>query len=209
MKPRNSLISLLCLISLGLASQEITGTFVSKGNVYIKSVTKVTYLGSDTLATLSKNKQFIIYLRYIQKEEKYFSQIVQYNCATTIEKVLVQASENNQTESSAIQYANSDNYPFPSLGEIKTIQLSPLQDRIYFETTAWAVASAVHYYDITTRKIYFFHSGSLNKVYPSGAVSIQMTDIENQKDGTTCRFWQNWLYDTNGKKIKALGNKCY
>lgn len=209
MKLLKLIIMLSCLTSLHIAAQEITGVFSSKGNVYVKTITKVTHLGIDTLPVLSKDKQFIIYLRHIQNREEYFTQIVQYNCSTTIEKVLIQASEENPDGSSPISYANSDDYPFSSLGEITNLQLSPLQDRIYFETTAWAVANAVHYYDISTEQIHFFHSGELNKIYSDETVSIQITNIEFKKDETSCRYWQDWLYDKNGQKIKALGQKSY
>lgn len=209
MKLRITTLFLICLISRSLVSQNSTETYVRKGNVYVKTVTKITQLGLDTLAVLTKDKQSIIYLRHLQQQEIYLTQIIRYDLKSSTEKILIQSAEDHPEVSTPISYADSREYPFSCLGGIENIKLSPDNDRIYFETSAWVVAGAVHYYDISTGKIYFFHSGSLNKVYPNGTVSIQMTDIATDKKGNSGRYLQDWLYDKNGVKIKALSKKQY
>lgn len=213
MKLRLSTLFVFCLIAWQIASQEVTESFLSKGNVYVQYgktyFYQITKLGVDTLPILSKNRQFLIYLRDQKKNGVYLSQIIRYDFSTSTEKVLVQTCEENLILSSPIAYANSYDYPFPGLGGIMDIKLSPDDKRIYFETTAWTVAYAVHYYVISTGKIHFFHSGSLNGIYPNGMLDIETTGIESDNDSTSCRYWQDWLFDTDGKRIKALGKKYY
>jgi len=209
-------ITTLVLISIMLGqiySQKVTETFLSNGNVYVQYgkeyFHQITKLKLDSLPILSRNHKYLIYLRKRQQQEIYLTQIIRYDLNTSTEKTLIQSAEDHPEVSTPISYADSRDYPFSCLGGIENIKLSPDNERIYFETSAWVVAGAVHYYDISTGKIYFFHSGSLNKIYPNGTVSIQMTDIATDKKGNSGRYWQDWLYDKNGVKIKALSKKQY
>ena len=209
MKLKHSTIILFLLVSFYMVSQKVIETYIRKGNVYVKTVTKITNLGLDTFAILTKDKQSIIYLRHLQQQEIYQTQIVCYDLNTSTETVLVQSSENNPDISTPITYANSDNYPFSCLGEITNIKLSPDNDRIYFVATAWTVSSGIHYYEISTGKIYFFNSGWINKIYADGTLSIQITGLATDKNGNSGRYLQDWLYDMNGVEIKPLSKRKF
>ena len=209
-------ITTLVLISIMLGqiySQKETETFLSNGNVYVQYgkeyFHQITKLKLDTLPILSKNHTFLIYLRHRQQQEIYVTQIVRYDLKSSTEKILIQSAEDHPEVSTPISYADSREYPFSCLGGIENIKLSPDNERIYFETSAWVVAGAVHYYNISTGEIQFFHSGELKKVYTNGNVCIQTTDIEYSKNGNSCRYFQDILYDMHGKRIKALRKRLY
>lgn len=213
MKLKFTTLLLFSLLSGHIASQNVTETFSTMGNVYVQYgktyFHQITKTGLDTLPALSKDRHFLIYLRNQQSNGVNLSQIIRYDLRTSTEEVLVQASEGNPDVSTYISYANSDNYPFSCLGEIMNMKLSPDNERIYFETTAWTVSDAIHYYDISTGQIYFFHSGDLNKIYPNGMLNITTTSLAFDKKGNSGRYTQQWLYDSNGKKIKPLSKKVF
>ena len=207
MKSKISIVIIVLLLSVPVISQHISGVFQSHGNVYLQfgksSFTPITKGKMDTLPKLSNNKKYVIFLRVLAKNHT--SQIIRYDIATSTESVLVQANTDHPEVCTPISYANSDDYPFPCLGSISNIELSPHNKRIYFETDAWAVSAAIHYYDITTSKIHFFHSGSINRIFSNGMLDVQITG--NDGHG---RYWQNFLFDTNGRKIRpALGEKTF
>lgn len=213
MKLEFTTLLLFSLLSGHIASQNVTEAFSYKGNIYAQDgkiyFHQVTKSGLDTLPSLSKDRHFLIYLRHQQSGEINLTQIIRYDLRTSTEEVLVQASEDNPNVSTSISYANSDNYPFSCLGDIMNMKLSPDNERIYFETTAWTVSHAIHYYVISTGQIYFFHSGDLNEIYPNGMLNIQTTDLAFDKKGNSARYVQYWLYDSDGKKIKPLSKRIF
>lgn len=213
MKLKFTALLLFSLLSGHIASQNVTETFSTMGNVYVQYgkmyFHQITKTGLDTLPALSKDRQFLIYLRYQKNNGIRLSQIIRYDLRTSAEEVLVQASEDNPDVSTSISYANSDNYHFSCLGDITNIKLSPDNERIYFETSAWTVSNAIHYYVISTGQIHFFHSGDLNKIYPNGMLNIQTTDLAYDKKGNSARYVQYWLYDSDGKKIKPLSKRIF
>jgi len=206
MKSKISIVITVLLLSVPVISQHISGVFQSHGNVYLQfgksSFTPITKGKMDTLPKLSNNKKYVIFLRVLPKNHT--SQIIRYDIATSTESVLVQANTDHPEVCTPISYANSDDYPFPCLGSISNIELSPDNKRIYFETDAWAVSAAIHYYDITTSKIYFFHSGSITRIFSNGMLDVQIT--VNDGHG---RYWQNWLFNSKGKKVRSFENKEY
>jgi hypothetical protein len=107
-------------------------------------------------------------------------------------------------------YANSSIYPFETLCGFFSPTLSPDGDRLYFETSAWSVSNAVHYYNLKTRQLTFFKAGWLQKVNQAG-VEIQITAIEwknNQgQPESRGRYTQYCLFDTSGNLIRELSEK--
>jgi hypothetical protein len=207
MKTKYLFVITVLLLSAYVKSQHISGVFQSHGNVYLQfgksSFSSITKGKMDTLPKLSNNKKYVLFLRVLPKNHT--SQIIRYDIATSTESVMVQANTDYPEVCTPISYANSDDYPFPCLGSISNIELSPDDKRIYFETDAWAVSAAIHYYSFTTKKIQFFHSGSINRIFSNGMVDVQTTG--NDGNG---RYWQSYLFDINGKKIRpALGKKTY
>lgn len=209
------LIICFCLIAFQSKSQLITKTFEKKGNIYIQydnaETKQLTSKGIDSQPILSSDKSFVIYLRTIKNTSKVEegdevideTKIIQYDFKTSLEKVLVQGCRKDGKGSSPIAYADSDNYPFTGLCNISLILLSPDNRRVYFQTTAWAVANAIHYYNIPANKIGFCHSGDLEGILPDGNLKISITDTEKNKG----RYYQQWLFDKNGNPIKAIGEK--
>ena len=199
---------LFMLLSWHAASQKVTATFLSKGNVYLKYGKKtshpITKLGIDTLPILSQNKKFVLFLRHLPKQEG-LTQIIRYDLTTAAETILVSACTEKPSVCTPISYANTDYYDFPCLGCIENVFLSPNNQRIYFGAEAWVVSAAIHYYDMTTGKVHFFSDGSINRIFSNGMLEIQTTG--NDGNG---RYWQNFLFDTHGNKIRpALGKKTY
>lgn len=113
-------------------------------------------------------------------------------------------------EGSKLSYSNSEIYPFNSICNPDNFMLSPDENIIYFNSKAWSVSNAIHYFNINDFKLKFFHSGSLIKVDNNG-VTIEITDVETVKENgelvSKGRYWQNCLYDFNGKFIKNVGEK--
>ncbi|MEI8087129.1 MAG: hypothetical protein WCG93_13045 [Paludibacter sp.] len=209
MKPKSIILLYCCMFSMHATSQKVTKTILRKGNVYVQSgknsFSQISKLGCDTLPILSNDKKFVIFLRHLPEKYDYVTQIVRVDIATTTETVLVRACTDNPRVSTPISYANSFNYPFSCLGSIEKIFLSPNNQRIYFQAEAWTVSAAIHYYDMATTKIHFFSSGSISCVFSNGMLDIEITG--NEGNG---RYWQHFLFDTNGKKITpALGEKTY
>jgi len=218
-----------------LASQKVINTYIQNKNVYIKfdngRSSKITNLSSDTLAILSNNKGFVIYLRtkfikYNKDENKYrkeinvpVDQIIYYDLHTSKERIIIQTVDNDLLSesisndfpelNSKISYANSKKYNFSNLGTIYKIFISPDNTRIYFETSAWTVSYAIHYYVISTKNIYFYSAGSINKILKNGNLSISITGLESDINGNSGRYEQDWLYDKDGKEIKPLTKKKF
>lgn len=209
MRLKLAAIFLLLLVSVYLFSQKVTKTFLRKGNVYVQngsnSFSQITKLGFDTLPILSHNKKFVIFLRSLPKQYDYVTQIVRFDFAIATETVLVKACTDNPRLSTPIAYADTHNYPFSCLGSIENIFISPNNQRIYFQAEAWTVSAAIHYYDMVTTKIHFFSNGSISRIFSNGMLDIEITG--NEGNG---RYWQHFLFDTNGKKITpALEAKTY
>lgn len=211
-------IILLVILSLttcvNIKAQEVTKTFIKKGNIYVQfdnaDSRQITNKGLDVQAILSKNKQFVIGLR-IKEDKKDQEQILNetaiilFDLVTNKEKVIVQGCKFDGSGSSLFSYAESDEFPFPGLCNITNVRISPDGQRVYFETDAWAVSSAIHYCNLSNGKIAFFHSGTLKEVLEDGNLNISITGIEENVG----RYWQDWLFDKNGTKIKAIGEKSF
>ncbi|MEI6754139.1 MAG: hypothetical protein WCK78_13355 [Paludibacter sp.] len=209
MKLKTAAIILLLLVSVLIFSQKVTKTFLRKGNVYVQagksSFSQITKSGFDTLPILSNDKKFVIFLRHLPEKYDYVTQIVSFDIATATETVLVRACTDNPHVSSPISYADTRNYPFSCLGSIEKIFFSPNNQRIYFQAEAWTVSAAIHYYDMATKKIHFFSDGSISRIFSNGMLDIEITGNEGHG-----RYWQHFLFDTNGKKITpALEAKTY
>jgi hypothetical protein len=209
MKSKSIILLLFCLLIWPATAQKVSKTFLSKGNVYIqsakKSISQITKLGLDNLPVLSNDKKFVIFLRQLPEKYVYVSQIIRFDIATATETVLVRACTENPRMSTPISYAYSYNYPFSSLGNIEKIFLSPNNQRIYFQAAAWTVSAAIHYYDMSTMKVHFFYSGNISQIFSNGMLDIEITGIDGNG-----RYWQHFLFDTNGKKIMpTLGEKAY
>jgi hypothetical protein len=212
---RTFLLVSLCLITSLVRSQEVTKTFIKQGNIYIQydnaDSRQITYKGMDSQTMLSNDKKYVIFIRTIKNPNEpeegveYIeeSKIVQYTFATSTEKILVQGCKNNGTGSSAISYADSDQFPFSGLCNITNVQLSHDGQRVYFETDAWTTSHAIHYCVVPTGKIALFGSGRINEIFPNGELNVNITGIEVDKG----RYTQNWLFDKNGNEIKAIGEK--
>jgi len=213
-KTKALLLISLCLINFSIKSQIVKSTYVKNGNIFIQydngNYNQITYQSFDTLPSLSKNNNFVIYLRTIRdssmsEEGNKETKIMRYNIANSTESVLVQGCKRDGSGSSGFSYANSNDYPFSDLCNIYNLQLSYDGQRIYFQTEAWVVSSAIHYYDIPSDKQFFFHAGDLKKVLPDGNLLISITGIEQGKG----RYWQDWVYDKIGRPIRSNGKKEY
>ena len=214
---RTLLLITLCLVASLVKSQEITKTFIKSGNIFVQydnaDSRQITIKGIDSQALLSSDKKFVIFLRTIKNTKEpeegeeviEDTKIIKYDFATSTEKLLVEGCKSDGSGSSAISYADSDEYPFTGLCNISNIQLSPDGQRVYFETDAWTVSHAIHFCFIPNGKIAFYSSGSLNEILPNGNLSINITGIEQNKG----RYTQDWLYDKNGNPVEALGDKLF
>jgi hypothetical protein len=188
---------------------------VKDGNIYVQSdkgdLKQITFKGLDSDASLAHNRKFVIFLRTVKNTAKHEegdavideTSILLYDLRNSTEKALVTGCKMDETGSSPFDYADSEKYPFKGLCNISNPRLSPDDKRVYFETTAWVVCNAVHYCLITSGKICFFHAGSLNDIQADGNVNINITDIQKNRG----RYYQDWLFDQNGKAVKALGKK--
>jgi hypothetical protein len=189
--------------------------FTKEGNLFIQfdnsEIIQITFKGQDSDASMASNRKFIVFLRTVKnpdaKEEGEQlideTSIILYNLENSKEQILVQGCKFDGEGSSKISYSDSEGYPFTGLCNIQKPILSPDNERIYFETTAWTVSAAIHFCSIPTGMISFFHAGSLNEVLPNGNLSINVTETRKNKG----RYYQDWLFDSKGKAIKALGKK--
>jgi hypothetical protein len=212
---RTFLLVSFCLVTSFIRSQEVTKTFIKKGNIYIlydnADSRQITFKGTDSQSMLSNDKKYVIFIRTIKNPKEpeegvdYIeeSKILQYTFATSSEKVLVQGCKSDGSGSSPISYADSDEYPFSGLCNVTNVQLSPDGQRVYFETDAWATSHAIHFCFVPTGKIALFGSGRLNEILPTGELNVNITGIEPNKG----RYTQNWLFDKSGNEIKAVGDK--
>ncbi|NVO21123.1 MAG: hypothetical protein HXX13_15580 [Bacteroidetes bacterium] len=201
-----TLISLLITSAVSRAQSPSTVS-IKDGNIYISftdgQLKQLTFNGTDSDVSLSKSKEFIVYLETIKGKSSAESSIILMDLISSQKKVLVKSSGLDGSKGSVISYANSDRYPFPGLTNVMNPILSPDDHRIYFETTAWVTVNAVHFIHLPTMTIYFFHSGSLNKVNKDETVSLNITGIQKNKG----RWYQDWLFNKNGEAIMPLGRK--
>jgi hypothetical protein len=211
------LISLFALsfMTTSLLAQNPMKVSVKNGNVFVHysnvDIKQITFGGTDSEASLSHNKAFVIFLRTIKNPQKSStadssvteSSIILHDLLSSQEKEMVKSSKPDGKGGSSITYANSTKYPFPGLANVMNPMLSPDDHRIYFETTAWTTSHATHFIHIPTKNIYFFHAGSFTKVNQDG--SLIMNISATRKNGG--RYYQDLLINKNGDEVKAAGNK--
>lgn len=196
-------------------AQEAREAYITDGNVFLRyqdgTARQLTNTGSDSQVALSADKKFLVWLRIVasplgeEKDDLRISEtsVHYYDIAADSAWVLIQGCDREGKGSTPFRYADSDKFPFEGLCNIGNVKLSPDGSRVYFETDAWVVCPAVHYYEINSKQIEFFHAGILNFVSENGDVNIAITWIEKDYG----RYWQNWLYDKNGKAIRATGER--
>lgn len=210
------LASMLILITLcsACAAQESEKAIEKDGNIVLtfkNGESKVlTSTGNDSSPFLSSDKTKVVFIREFptsvkeaESEEPTESQIILIDIASQRETILVQGCKSDGKSSSPTDYYNSEKYPFDGLCNLMNPQFSPDGKRVYFESTAWVVSNAVHYYDLEKKKIFLFQVGSLNLIQADGNVSINIS--YTLKHGGRC--WQDWLYSPEGKPIKALSEE--
>lgn len=214
MRPLMLVFTFLLLCVMQSSAQYIKGVFSFNGNIFLEynhaQTSQITDQGEDQQPILSKDTTIVYFLRTTKDTtdaEDYpliiESKIIEYNLEELTEFELVKGCQADGLGSSTFSYADTEKYPFSGLCNISKIALSPDEQRIYFETDAWVVSPAVHYYDLATKQIYFFHDGWLGNIHEDGKVEIVITRIYKEMG----RYTQLWLCNENGKEIKALGKK--
>lgn len=96
-----------------------------------------------------------------------------------------------------IDYAMSEKFPFPALCQLEAAMLDKQNRRLYFQTAAWTVSPAVHYYNFADEKIYFFKDGWLESISSAG-VEISRA-ILTEHNGR--QIFTNF-FDKDGNKIE-------
>jgi hypothetical protein len=187
--------------------------FEKKGNIYVKfndgTTKQLTFEGIDKSPVLSNNKKFVICLRSKRSKlsrndaaagKRIPVDIIYIDLLSFQERILLKGNK-NINEQADIDYGNTDRYPLKSLCSIEHPILSPDDKRVYFQTEAWEVCPAIHYYIFETDRIIFFHSGWLLDIDEKGNIIATITTTD--KEG----YMRDWLLDNNGQKIKPLSEK--
>jgi hypothetical protein len=205
------LFILMCPFCL-YADDTIKKVLEKNGNIFVQyvdaTVKQLTIEGTDSEPCMAKSKNFAVFVRKPKGSQKDKSiketQIVLIDLKDRKEQVIVQGCT-YEGEKNAIDYANSKEYPFPSLCELNHPVFSNDDQKVYFQTAAWVTSGAIHYYSFDTGKIAFFSDGEIRKITQDGNVIVTRTGV-TPKVG---RYLQDWLLRDEGKVIRPIGEKKY
>lgn len=225
---------LLYLIILSLAfstscknnNSNLVNAFAEDGKIivqYDNGTSKEIALKDNTFAGFSQANNIVIYYRIVQKSKirmkdpegggrDQFS-VFSFNPITNEEKILFTTCLDYEDGGTKLDYANSEDYPFDCLYGLERGIVSPDGERLYFQTDAWEVCPAIHYYSFKDNKLVFFHAGWLENVTADG-VEVVTTGIEMYENNqgemeSKGRYLQNCLFDTNGNLMKELSPKNF
>lgn len=205
---------ILTMLCSACEAQESDKVVEKDGNIILilkNGESKVlTSNSTDSSPCLSADKSQVVFIREFtssvsnsESGNPNETQIILMAIDSNKETILVQGCKSDGKGSSPTDYYNSEKYPFDGLCSLMNPLFSPDGKRVYFESTAWVVSNAVHYFDLEKHKIFFFQPGSLNLIQPDGNVSMNISSTH--KHGG--RYWQDWLYSPEGKPLKALSEQ--
>lgn len=222
-KKKNILLILTMLIYIPFAeAQSIINVFQQEKSIKIQydngNTKEVVLVGNASLLGYSRSQNLIMYEHTIQK-----SKTAQQEGSMSYDQVTVHAYNPVSGKDSILfttcldgsggtrpAYANSNIYPFETLCGFYSPILSPDGERLYFESSAWTVCPAVHYYNLKTRQLVFFKAGWLQNVSLAG-VEVQITAVEWKNNQgqveSRGRYTQYCLFDASGNLIRALSEK--
>lgn len=220
-----NILTLTMLVNL-CKSQKLIKAFEKNGKIFGEyyGIKEIVTSGKNTLIAFSSEKNFIIYQRLDRKsivaqkepnqEQLNYESNDQYSIRyfdteTNVEKILFKTSFDKEGGTKIVS-ANSDNYPFNNLDNIKKPIYATSEEKLFFQTSAWTTSDAVLFYDLKMNKLFFFKAGDLINVTSNGVeVVITAIDYEtiNGEKVSRGRYWQKRLFDFNGKFIKNLSPK--
>jgi len=190
----------------------VKNVFDKEGNIFVQyendKIKQIVSDGDNTFIAYSKARNIVVYTRVIQ-ESKVFEEEV-YGCdqlavycfdlLTNQNKIIFTTSLDGEG-GTIPDYANSSIYPFSVVNGFSSGIFSNDGERLYFETYAWVVSSAVHYYSFKENKLVFFKAGSLIKVSKEG-ITVETSHIDWDNGGG--RIFEVCLFDKNGGLIKVI-----
>jgi dipeptidyl aminopeptidase/acylaminoacyl peptidase len=221
MKSFLPILSLLLCLSTADA-QAIVNVFQQDKSIKIQydngNTKEIVLVGDASLVGYSRTRNLIIYESPVQKsktahEEGSISHdqvaVRCYNPGSGQDSLLFTTCHDG-SGGTRPAYANSSIYPFETICGFYSPTISPDGERLYFESSAWTVSNAVHYYNLKTRQLVFFKAGWLQKVTTAG-VEVQITSIEIRNNQGNVesrgRYTQYCLFDVNGNLIRELSEK--
>jgi hypothetical protein len=222
-KEKNILLILTMLIYIPFAeAQSIINVFQQEKSIKIQydngNTKEVVLVGNASLLGYSRSQNLIMYEHTIQK-----SKTAQQEGSMSHDQVAVHAYNPVNGKDSILfttchdgaggtrpAYANSNIYPFETICGFNSPAISPDGERLYFESSAWTVCPAVHYYNLKTRQLVFFKAGWLQNVSQAG-IEVQITAVEWKNNQgqveSRGRYTQYCLFDASGNLIRTLSEK--
>jgi hypothetical protein len=215
---------IFALTGLQVSGQSIVNVFQQDNNIKIQydngNIKEIIIAGNGDLIGFSRSQNLILYSHISLKSPNAGQEgagshdqisIHGYNPSLSKDSILFTTCLDG-TGGTRPPYANSSIYPFETLCGFFSPTLSPDGDRLYFETSAWTVSNAVHYYNLQSRKLIFFKAGWLQRVSQAG-VEMQITAIEWKNNQGVVesrgRYTQYCLYDIHGNLIRELSEREY
>jgi hypothetical protein len=201
---------LLTNFSMG---QNLITAFTKAGKVFVQydnGVSKeIVSAGENSIIAFSRAKKFVIYDKIEQKSKtKYGYNQLSVHCfnLTSNKDTILFTTCLDGVGGTKLDYPTNI-YPNSNLCGIDTGMLSNDEERLYFQTSGWAVCPAIFYYSLRENKLVFFIAGWLNKITKEG-IEVEITGIEwNKKGESEGRYTQLCLFDLNGNLIKKLAPK--
>ena len=206
-----------------LLAQKPINAFSKNEKIYVQydngQVKEIVSGKDNEFLIFSRKNNYVLYQKLIKKSKlegtedamdaANQSSIYLFDLSSNQSKLLFTTcfDGNGGTEPS---YANSNIYPFTSICSPHFFILSPDENKIFFESKAWTVCSSIHYFNIKANKLVFFKAGSLQKIDNKGVyVEITGTDFVKRKGTTESngRYWQDCLFDFNGKLVRTISEK--
>ena len=193
-------------------TKTVNRVFEKSNNIVVQyndgSTKQLTNIQQDNNPQMPKDKSFVIFLRTpggTLSSDDYFNgrrieiKIVKIDLNTFEETIIVQGCRNSNDKAD-ISYGNSSLYQFETLCNIGSVTLTPDGKRVYFTTTVSLTTLTIHYYSLDTKMILFFFNGGLLGLDYQGNVKVNEKGYKNGGGA----YWQDWLLDSDGNKIKPL-----
>ena len=215
---------LLIIISNSTNAQEPINAYSKDEKIYIEydngQVKEVVSDKGNEIIIFTRKSNFILYQKLLKKSNPPVNDdgsfessdqlaIYLFDIKSDSSKLLFTTCHDG-TGGTKPSYSESTIYPFSTICNPSSFMFSPDESKIFFESPAWQVCPSIHYYNLKENKLVFFKAGLLKKIDTKG-VQVQVTGVdyvivkgERQSRG---RYWQDRLFDFNGKLIKNIGEK--
>lgn len=174
----------------------VNGNLIYKAGNEVKQLTK---LGQDSEACLSSDKKMVVFIRTYQNQylegirgQALKQEIWLINISGEHSKLLVESTPNDE--------------PKYNLTSFHNLQFDGDSKKVFFQTEAWAVSSAIHSTDIKSNKTDFITDGNSLNIIKNGKFKNYLITEKHKYYPEGGSYDSFWLVSPSGEEVHNLGS---